>query len=114
MKKESVSGIILALLLGAMFMAQTSPVIAQRREGEVRTRSRVPVVANLPAERARVLVGGKEYFYARGLFYRTGPRGYVVTRGPIGARVRMLPQGFVTLRFGGVPFFFYYGTSYLV
>jgi hypothetical protein len=36
----------------------------------------------------------------------------MVMRGPIGARVRVLPPGFVSLSIGGTPFFFYYGTYY--
>ena len=111
MKNTVGSKIAFVLLFCVMIVAQSSPVAAQHRS-EGRSRGRTPVVANLPAERTQVRVGGREYFYARGLFYRTGPRGYVVTRGPIGARVRVLPPGFVTLQIGGGPFFSYYGTYY--
>jgi hypothetical protein len=111
MKEETAWRAIFTVLIGVMFMAQATPLDAQHRRGEERVRSRAPVVVNLPAERTRVFAGGKEYFYARGVFYRTGSRGYVVTRGPIGARVRILPPGYVTLRVGGGPFFFY-GTYY--
>jgi hypothetical protein len=112
MKKESVSRIFFALLFAAMCITQATPLAAQHRRGEERVRGRAPVVVNLPAERTRVIAGGREYFYTRGIFYRPGPRGYIVTRGPIGARVRMLPPGYVTLQIGGGPFFFYYGTYY--
>jgi len=103
---------IMFMLLGALMIAQSSELLAQRRRDEVRVRGGARVVVNLPRERTRVLVEGREYFYSRGIFYRSGPSGYVVMRGPIGARVRVLPAGFVTLRLGGGPFFFYYGTYY--
>jgi hypothetical protein len=112
MRKESVFRIIFLVLLGSMLCAQYSELFAQRRGGESRERGRAPVVSNLPRERTRVVVGRNEYFYSRGLFYRPGPRGYMVMRGPIGARVRVLPPGFVSLSIGGSPFFFYYGTYY--
>jgi len=103
---------IMFLLLGALMISQSSELLAQRRRDEVRVRGGARVVVNLPHERTRVLVEGREYFYSRGLFYRSGPRGYLVMRGPIGARVRVLPAGYATLRIGGGPFFFYYGTYY--
>lgn len=104
--------ITLTLLFGIMFMMQATPLSAQHRRGEVRIRSRAAAVVNLPTERTRVVVGSREFFYAHGVFYRTGPRGYMVTRGPIGARVRVLPPGYASLQIGGGPFFFYYGTYY--
>ncbi len=112
MKNRSYSAVIVALFVSALIVGGSSPLQAQYRRGEVRTRGRASVVVNLPAERTRIVVGGREYFYSRGVFYRPGPRGYWVSRAPIGAHVRVLPPGYVSLSVGGGPFFFYYGTYY--
>ncbi len=106
---------MLVILTGAVIAVQPSDLLAQRRERgerEQRRARRPAVVVNPPAERTRVVVGSKEYHYAHGVFYRQGPRGYVAIRGPIGARVRVLPVGYVTLEIGGAPFFFYFGTYF--
>jgi hypothetical protein len=46
------------------------------------------------------------------MFYRTGPRGFVAMAGPVGARIKVLPEGYVSVRVGGGPYFVYYGTYY--
>jgi len=112
MNNKAIAGSIVAVVCLLIFSAGTQEAFAQRRGSEGRTRSRAPVVVNLPSEHARVIVGGREYFYARGMFYRSGPHGYILTRGPIGARVRVLPPGYITLQIGGGTFFSFYGTYY--
>jgi hypothetical protein len=86
--------------------------LAQRRRAEIRPHRRAAVLVNLPHEHVRMLVGGREFFYSRGVFYRTGPRGYVTIAAPIGARIKVLPEGFSSVTIGGAPFFLYYGTYY--
>ena len=100
---------LLLLLLGGVLLVQPGETIAQRRATVVRRRAEV---ARLPREHIRVMVAGKEFFYARGVFYRTGPRGYVTIAAPLGARIRVLPIGYVTVRVGAIPYFYYYGTYY--
>ena len=63
--------------------------------------------------RTKMIVGGREYFYGDGRFYRYGPRGYAVVSAPIGARLRVLPAGYVSFRIGRIPFFFALDTYYM-
>ncbi len=60
----------------------------------------------------RVDVGSKRYFYRNGSFYRRTRWGFNVIAAPIGARIRVLPYGFVTYRFGGLDYFYYNGIYY--
>ena len=104
----------LGLAVMIMLMLIPNDSFAQRRGGRVvvRQRRRAAVIVDLPREHERVVVGGREFFYSRGVYYRTGPHGYVTIAAPLGARVRMLPAGYTTVTIGGGPFFFYYGTYY--
>jgi len=105
---------LLLLLLGGVLLVQPGETIAQRRGSERRVtvvRHRAEVT-RLPRERTRIVVGGREFFYARGVFYRSGPRGFVTVAAPLGARIRVLPVGYVTIRVGAIPYYHYYGTYY--
>jgi hypothetical protein len=105
------SKLILMILIGILAIQQPE-LLAQRKERKGRKVRSAAVVVNPPSDRTRVLVGAKEYHYAHGVFYRPGPKGYLAIRGPIGARIRTLPLGYVSLELRGAPFFFYYGTYY--
>lgn len=59
-------------------------------------------------------VHGHPYYYHQGVFYR--PRGsgaYVVVSAPIGARVPMLPPGYVTIGVGPHDYFYLNATFFL-
>jgi hypothetical protein len=112
MRTGIASTLMLTILIGSVVVLQPSDVLAQRREREQRRARRPAVVVKTPAEHARVVVGSSEYHYAHGVFYRSGPKGFIAIRGPVGARVSVLPVGYVSLQIGGAPFFFYYGTYY--
>jgi hypothetical protein len=107
-------GILISLvcILALMILLSPDQLFAQRRDREIRRGRREITVVKPPADRTRLVVGGREYLYARGVFYRSGPAGFLAVRGPLGARIRVLPPGYVTLHFGGVPYFLYYGTYY--
>jgi hypothetical protein len=112
MRRRFWSPLLLMILIGSMAVIQPTDLFGQRKE-RVRRRTRPPaVVVQPPAERTRVVVGSAEYHYAHGVFYRAGPKGYVAIRGPIGARIKTLPVGYVSMTIGEAPFFFYYGTYY--
>jgi hypothetical protein len=100
---------LLVSLVAIAVLIQPGETIAQRRVTVVRHRVEV---TRLPRERTRVVVGGREFFYVRGVFYRTGPKGFVTVAAPLGARIRVLPVGYVTVRIGAVPYYYYYGTYY--
>ncbi len=112
MKRMLNSITVISVLLGLALTVQTGTALAQRRRVERENRRRGEMVVPLPRERARIVVGGKEFFYSRGIFYHTGPRGYVAIRGPVGAHVAALPVGYVTIRLGAAPIFLYYGTYF--
>jgi len=97
-------------LLAFLLLFGGKNLSAQRRERVGRKRS--PDVVVLPRERTRVVVSGREYFYSKGVYYRSSGRAYVAIPGPVGARIRVLPAGYTVVRVGVTPFFLYYGTYY--
>ena len=112
-------------LLALLMLSITQDAMAQRNDQRLRRRHpvhrvvvhparvrRAAVLVELPHDNVRIVVGRDEYFYSRGVYYRTGPHGYVTIAAPLGARVRFLPEGYTTVMIGGGPFFFYYGTYY--
>jgi hypothetical protein len=66
-----------AMLLLALMLFPVNESFAQRRGGMERNvrreRPRSAVIVNLPREHQKVVVGGREYFYGGGVFYRSGP-----------------------------------------
>ncbi len=116
MKNHLRSVFIMLILLGVIISLPSNEAVAQRRRNERREfraeRRREYVIASLPREHDRILVRGKEYFYAHGVFYRTSPRGYIIVAAPIGARVKVLPEGYSSITVGVGPLFFHYGTYY--
>lgn len=72
------------------------------------------VVKVLPAGRVALVLKGRPYYYASGVFYRPAARrGFVVVAAPIGAVVRVLPRGFVTVYAGSRPYYFANHTYFL-
>ena len=67
---------------------------------------------SLPESRRTVEVGGKEYVYFQGIFYREGPSGYTVVHAPVGARIPELPAGHSTLHNGEAEYYYYFGTYF--
>ncbi|RME70062.1 MAG: hypothetical protein D6781_07225 [Verrucomicrobia bacterium] len=80
----------LACLLGSLSAAGLGiPVSAHAAPPNVHVG--ISIGVKLPHGAVRVDVGGKPYYYHRGVFYRKGPRGFVVVAPPRGAIVRTLP-----------------------
>jgi hypothetical protein len=107
---------VTAMFLLALMLLPVNESFAQRRGGMERNvrreRPRSAVIVNLPREHQKVVVGGREYFYGGGVFYRSGPRGYAAIAAPIGARIKVLPAGYTTVTLAAGPLFLYYGTYY--
>ena len=82
---------------------------SQRRERPERHRT---AHSHLPRNAVHMEVHKHPYYYHHGVFYRHGPHGYGIARAPLGARIRVLPFGYINLNIGGVPYFYYYGTYY--
>lgn len=70
------------------------------------------VVRRLPRGYKRVWFDRSPYFYSFGVFYQSGPTGFVVVRAPIGVVVAGLPAGYRTVWVGGSTYFVYGGIFY--
>lgn len=66
--------------------------------------SRGYYVGGLPRE--RIIVGGGRYYYAGGVWYAPRGGGFVVIGAPVGFFVPVLPIGYTTVWFGGVPYYY--------
>jgi hypothetical protein len=100
-----------------------SPAEADRRRKEKRHHdvrhghdrhyhSRGHKVRVLPHAHRRIVVRRNPYFYHRGVFYRPHGPDFVVVAAPIGAVVRVLPRGYVTLYLGSFPYYYANYTYY--
>lgn len=65
--------------------------------------------------RDRVIVSGPRgrYWYSSGVWYSSGPRGYLVVGAPVGFYVPVLPPYYTTVWVGGAPYY-YANDSYYV
>ena len=70
------------------------------------------VVRRLPRGYKRVWFGGSPYFYSFGIFYQSGPSGFVAINAPIGVVVAGLPAGYRTVWVSGSTYFVYSGVFY--
>ncbi len=66
----------------------------------------------LPKGHRTVHVGPLEYLFLDGIFYRTGPGGYVVVAAPVGAVIRSLPAAAVMVTIGAITYHIYAGVYY--
>ncbi len=66
-----------------------------------------------PRGYAEVHAGPDRYYYHRGVYYRSGPRGYVVVRAPRGVIVRTLPPSYVRIRYGDRLYYRYQDVYYV-
>lgn len=108
--------VIPALFLALMFLA--TPSFAWGR-GERRPyysphyEPHGKFVPSLPFECARLIVGGLEYWYWEGMYYRLAADHYVVVPAPIGAVVTTIPPGMQTVVVNGVPYYTINGVTYI-
>jgi Family of unknown function (DUF6515) len=117
----TVALIVTAMLAGAAGIASAQDrrddrdrprAYEQRREARPRMPARGTVIRVLPREYTRVVVRGVPYLFWGGVFYRSGPTGYVVVAAPFGAVVGVLPAGYVAVRLGPARYFYYGGVFY--
>lgn len=76
------------------------------------SRHQAKVIRKLPPQHVKVMVGKKPFYIHAGVFYHRGSSGYSVVRGPVGARLKVLPRGHRTIVIGGLDYFVYFGTYY--
>lgn len=75
--------------------------------------SRGIYVHDLPRDRVFVRGPRDRYWYSGGVWYSSGPRGYLVVGAPIGLFVPVLPPYYTTVWVGGAPYY-YANDSYYV
>lgn len=99
-----------AIILISSFIIP-STATAQRRRMYIERRN--PAVVTHPTRTYYpVYVGGHRYFYSNGYFYSSGRSGYATVPAPLGARIRVLPYGFLSFNIGRVPYYYYGGVYY--
>jgi hypothetical protein len=102
---------VLAAVVSVLSLSFLSNADAQRRRVYV-GRAWPGRTAVLPGNHYAVMVHGQRYFYSDGYFYRPYRRGYMLTPAPLGARINVLPFGFLTLRVGTIPYYYFGGVYY--
>jgi hypothetical protein len=68
----------------------------------------------LPGGSISIGFGGIDFFFRGGVWFRGGPRGYVVVAPPIGIVAPVLPPAYVTLWIGGRPYYYADGAYYAI
>ena len=68
---------------------------------------------SLPFECARLALGGLEFFYAEGMFYRMEAGEYVVVNAPVGAVVTTIPTGYQAVMMNGATYYSVNGVNYV-
>lgn len=71
------------------------------------------IINTLPPDYAQIYAGGNPYYYDQGVFYQSGPYGYIVVAPPIGAVVPALPPGAETIPVGPTPYYYAGGAFYV-
>jgi len=67
----------------------------------------------LPYGFISLFVGGMEYFYWEGMYYRATTGGYVVVPAPVGAVVTAIPPGYQHVVIDGVAYYIINGVTYM-
>ncbi|MDR3704819.1 MAG: DUF6515 family protein [Paludibacteraceae bacterium] len=98
------------------------PVVVRGGNREVKhyPRENTVIVTNRPERRIteihedyrRVSYRGIDYSYDNGRYYRVNNGAYIVTTPPRGIRVSLIPNGFLTLMVGTLPYYYYGGVYY--
>jgi hypothetical protein len=68
--------------------------------------SRGAVVRVLPSGYRSFYYGGRPFFFVGGVWYASGPDGFIVTVPPRGLVVSVLPPFYTTVWLGGVPYYY--------
>ena len=71
------------------------------------------MVRDLPLGFACLFIGGMEYYYWEGMYYRQAPSGYVVVPAPVGAVVTAVPDGCQQVVVDGTLYYLINGVTYM-
>jgi len=67
---------------------------------------------SLPAGYFGLVVGGSNFYYHSGVYYRRSGADYLVVRAPIGAILHTLPLGYRMIHVAGLPYYYANGVYY--
>lgn len=115
-RKAKTTVIISTLFLALMFQATSSFAWGRDERRPYYSPHYVPhgrYVPSLPFECARLIVGGLEYWYWEGMYYRMASDRYVVVAAPVGAVVTTIPPGAQTVVVNGVPYYTINAVTYM-
>lgn len=112
MREKNSSRKIFIVVVGILLISLSTQTFAQDRRVVRKPKRNAVKVVKLPQGHKNIKVHGKNYHYHKGIFYKRGPAGFIAVRGPIGARVSILPPGYLSVRIGGLMFYHYYDTYY--
>jgi len=102
---------LFVLLLATISLSLPAESFAQRKAKARHPRHPTGIVRP-PAGYRTIVTHGRNYYYYRGVYYMRGPFGFVVVRGPVGARVAVLPAGNISMYAGSGVYYYCYGTYY--
>ncbi len=71
------------------------------------------VIRRLPRSTEEHAFRGQNFYSHRGIFYQEVPRGFVITRAPVGLRVARLPRGAQKVGRGRDAYYFSQGNFYM-
>ena len=71
------------------------------------------IITTLPPAYVPIYVSGVPYYYDQGVYYKSGPSGYVVVNPPLGAVVPEPPPGAEPIVVGSVVYYYANGAFYL-
>lgn len=71
------------------------------------------MIRSLPDGFIRLFIGGLEYYYWEGMYYRMTTGGYLVVPAPVGAVVTSIPPGYQHVVVDGVPYYIINGVTYM-
>ena len=95
--------LVLAIMLGMSWTAEANKIKVYPRYGTVVVKVHHPKV---------FVHGGVNFYYAKGVWYKARGRKYIVSRAPIGVRVRYIPRGYRIVRVNGIKYYTYNGIWY--
>jgi len=120
MSSKTMIVLVAALATTGLGLGSSTIAVAQDRQphhGQLKNTPRPAPgreVQTLPREHETVRVGRTPYHYRDGVFYRPRPGGgFVVVGAPLGARVRILPFGYVSFLIGTRRYYYANFTYYL-
>lgn len=107
--------IVIAVLTVGIIAADSSSVFARMRHRKpVRHHPYYGKKVSLPDLLVKaVVIGGLEYYYHQGYFYRRGSGGYIIVDAPVGAMVETIPSGYKVVVINGKTYY-YHNDMYFV